>query len=56
MEKITEIREVDVYIANDGTRHRDERECLRYEQDRLDYKLLNGLHKMELKIFPRVYV
>src|SRR5689334_24419693 len=50
MQKVIETQTVEVFIANDGTRHRLESECLRYEQDRADYKTLNKLHSMKLRI------
>jgi len=43
--------DIDVWIADDGTSyHHSEAECLRYEQDRADLKILDKLHKMKLSV------
>lgn len=54
MEHVKETWEQDIYIANDGQRFRDKRECERHEQDREDYILLSNLPEMKMKV-PFLY-
>jgi len=55
MEKITKTIETELYLSSDGRMtFRTPEECLRYEQDQVDYKLINNLISMKLKV-PFMY-
>lgn len=51
MKIITENIETTFYVTDDGKMSfMSKEQCLRYEQEQSDYKVLRGLHSMKLKV------
>lgn len=51
MKKITKTVEQDFYVTDDGKMtFQSEEQYLRYEQDREDYRVIESLHSMKLKV------
>ena len=50
MKKITKTKTIDIYVSDDGMVFSDENQCMKWEQDREDYRILENLYSMELSV------